>query len=141
MRERYARLLAALTGALVVLLSAGFAWVQNLPDAAAAPPAGTPLAASASADPVEPGRQALGRRIYDEQGCARCHAIAGEGSPRSPLDGVGGLLDATELRHYITGDPAVADNLSPRVISAKRPFADLPAEQLDTLVEYLQTLR
>lgn len=134
MRERWARLLAALTGVLVVLLSAGFAVVQNPGGESAA------LAEAKSTSAVDAERLAQGRAVYDEQGCARCHAIAGQGSPRSPLDGVGTRLDAAELRHYVIGDPAIADDLSPRTLAAKRPYAELPPEQLDALVDYLRSL-
>jgi len=138
MRERWARWLAVVTGILVIALSAGFAWIQN-PAAGVAPAARMQAASHPAADDAE--LLAAGRKVYDAQGCARCHAIAGEGSPRSPLDGVGGNLDATQIRQYVIGDPAIADELAPRVLEAKRPYAALPAGDLDALVAYLASLR
>jgi mono/diheme cytochrome c family protein len=139
MREHWARLLALLTGALVVLLSAGFAVVQN-------PPGRAPVAIPAALVP-EPditGSAALadrGRQLFDDQGCVRCHSVAGHGSPRSPLDGVGARLDRDEIRHWIVGDDAVSEDLAPRVLAAKKPYQSLPEEELDALVAWLQQLR
>jgi mono/diheme cytochrome c family protein len=140
MRERYARLLALLSGTLVVLLSAGFAAIQNPAVATATPTAAmTPVADHAAAsDAAELER---GRALFDEHGCVRCHSVAGHGSPRSPLDGVGARMDAEETRHWIVGDDAVRDELAPRVLAAKAPYKDLPAADLDAMVAWLQTLR
>jgi mono/diheme cytochrome c family protein len=139
MRKRWARWLAAVTGALVIAVSAGFALIQN--PGVAAPAAGSLPQGLAAAPTEDAERLAAGRKVYDQQGCASCHAIAGEGSPRSPLDGVGSTLDATQIRHYVTGDPAIADDLAPRVLAAKRAYAELPPEQLDALLAYLASLR
>lgn len=132
MRERRARWLAVLTGLTVVLLSAVHARLQN-------PPAGTRAGESsrAAADPA----LARGRAVFDESGCARCHSIAGAGSPRSPLDGVGSRLSAAEIRNFVLADAGVQGGLSPRAIEAKRRYAELPAGDLDALVGYLAALK
>jgi hypothetical protein len=70
----------------------------------------------------------------------QCHSIAGEGSPRSPLDGVGSRLPLNEIRQFVIADPEVEDDLSPRVVKAKRVYAGLPADDLQALVDYLATL-
>ncbi len=141
MRERWARGLAAFTGMIVLLLSIGFAWLQNpVRDAVAAPSE----PASAPAQPAPPAtdpRLAAGKRVYDAQNCARCHSVAGEGSPRSPLDGVGASLGPVELLHYATGHAAIAEDLSPRVLKEKQGYQSLPKDDLDALVAYLQSLR
>jgi mono/diheme cytochrome c family protein len=139
MRERWARLLALLTGALVVLLSAGFAAVQNRSGTA---PAMTPVAMTPEPDTTGIAAVAdRGRQLFDDQRCVRCHAVAGHGSPRSPLDGVGARMDAEETRHWIIGDDAVSEDLAPRVLAAKQPYQALPKEDIDALVAWLQTLR
>lgn len=138
MRERWARLLAAATGTLVLLISLGFGLLQN-------PLLSTPARAGSAPPETRPGAVAgnapAGRAVYDEQGCARCHSIAGQGSPRSPLDGVGTRLVPVEIRQWIVGDEAIREDLSPRALDAKRAYATLPAEQLDALVAYLAGLR
>ncbi len=140
MRERWARWLAALTGAMVLLLSLGFARLQNpVGDAVAA--ADPPAAAASPAAPAGDPRVAAGKRVFDAQNCARCHSVAGVGSPRSPLDGVGATLGPVELLHYATGHAAIAEDLSPRVLKEKQVYQSLPKEDLDALVAYLQSLR
>lgn len=149
MRERWARLLALLTGVVVLLLAAAFALLQNptrSSPATADPP--SPLAAAVevpSAYEVPAANEApvalTGRSVFDEQRCARCHSIAGKGNPRSPLDGVGGRLSREEIRQWIVADDAIRDDLSPRALSAKQGYAALPAAQLDALVDYLHLLR
>lgn len=137
MRERWARGLAILTGVLVLLLALAFSVTQNRPGS-------TPVVALAQTAVEAPVATAMqiewGRRVYDEQGCARCHSIAGRGSPRSPLDGVGARLGGAEIRQWIIAADEVKDDLSPRALAAKAPFGELPDEQLDALVAYLKSL-
>jgi len=142
MRERWARLLALLTGAAVLLLAVGFALVQNRtrpPPAMAEPPPVVVANGVRAANEVQAA--VAGRSVFDEQRCARCHSIAGQGNPRSPLDGVGSRLSREEIRQWIVADDAIKDDLSPRALSAKQTYAALPAAQLDALVDYLQGLR
>jgi mono/diheme cytochrome c family protein len=77
----------------------------------------------------------LGRRVYVEQRCSACHSIAGEGSPRSPLDGVGARLTAEQIRLWVV-DPRAA-----RPGVRKPDFADLPPREIDALVAFMQSLR
>lgn len=91
---------------------------------------GAPVGASQVPDSV----LAAGREVYVEQDCSMCHSIAGEGSPRYPLDGVGSRLDADEIRLWIV-DPQEA-----RPGVRKPAFDDLPEPEVDALVAYLQSL-
>jgi mono/diheme cytochrome c family protein len=134
MRERWARWLAGLTALLVLGLAAGFAGLQNRA------PIEPPAAASGEVTTADPEQVARGRALFESEGCQRCHSVAGVGSPRSPLDGVAAELTAAELRDWMVGDPAVADGLSSRALSAKQAYQDLPAEQIADLVAYLETL-
>lgn len=135
MREHWARTIAMLTGAIVVLLSAGFALVQN-------PIGAEPVSPSPARLDIEvpEALAARGREVFVEQNCMQCHSVAGEGSPRSPLDRSAAELDAAQLRAYTVGDQSVADELAPRVLSAKQRYQQLPDEDLDALVAYLQSL-
>ncbi|MBE5315451.1 MAG: cytochrome c [Xanthomonadales bacterium] len=133
MRELWARRLAAITGLMVVLLSAAFAAVQN-------PPA-DPAHVAVAADGVDAARLARGRAVLEANDCLMCHSIAGEGSPRSPLDGVGSRLSETEILHFAIADESVQDDLSPRAIKAKRDYAELPQEDLQAMTAYLASLK
>lgn len=135
MREHWARMIAMLTGAIVVLLSAGFALLQNPPGTA--PAASAPAAVEMALDPQVVAR---GREVFEEQHCMRCHSVGGEGSPRSPLDHSAATLDAAQLRAFTVGSESVADALGRRTLAAKQAYQQLPAEDLDALVAYLQSL-
>lgn len=140
MRERWARRLAVLTCLLVLGLTAVFAASRNL-----GTPTGVVVAAlSPSANDVDvdvdPDRVASGREVYQSLDCASCHSIAGEGSPRSPLDGLGRQLDRSQIREWIIGGDSVADELSPRALRVKRGYRELDPGQLEAMIEYLASL-
>jgi cytochrome c5 len=134
MRELWARRIAAITGLMVVLLSAAFAAVQN-------PPAASTLVVAVSVDGAAAALLARGREVVVANDCLMCHSIAGEGSPRSLLDGVGSRLSETEILQFATADEAVQEDLAPRAIKAKRPYAELPQEDLQAMVAYLASLK
>lgn len=131
MRETWVRIIVAASGALAILLALVFASLQN-PETASAPVATrtepSPLAAS-------------GRAVYQEQGCASCHAIAGEGNPRFPLDGIGDRLDAAAVRDWILATGAAATQLPRRTAIMKEGYRELGADEIDALVVYLSGLR
>jgi len=154
MRSTRARSFAAVTAVLVVGAAALFAWFQNLPVdeigvAALAPVApdaqpATPLAEApvvAPAGAVDLATVERGRAIYGALTCAACHAIAGRGNPRNPLDGVGARLSPERIRHLTIGAPEVAAELPRGPLAAKQVYAQLPAADLDALVAYLVSLR
>jgi len=139
MRETWARRIALLTGGLVLALAVVFALSQNPPDRAL--PARAPPVTPAAA-PIAPADAALvesGRRVYTEQNCARCHAIAGRGNPRSPLDGVGARLSAAEIRRWIAPSQEAA-TLS-NSFQARHANLTLTEPQREALVAYLRSLR
>ena len=88
MREKWARTIALLTGALVVLLAGIFAHFQS-PVKTLDTTESKKTALLRETLALDPKRIAAGRRVYQQQTCARYHSIAGEGNPRNSLDGVG----------------------------------------------------
>jgi len=156
MREKWARRVAVLTGCLVVILAVVFAARQNplrpkpMPDSAARPvvPANgqkPPMLSKPAEKPVEPAipRQRapapsmiqVGQEVYVDQACARCHSIAGRGSPRSPLDGVGSRLGEAEIRAWVTPSTALQG------FQARHANIGLTNAQRDALVVFLLSLR
>jgi len=134
LRQTRAEVLALLTGVLVVLLAALFAWLRNVPVPAMAPPeAPTTSAPAGVADP----RLDQGRRAFERLNCAMCHAVAGRGNPASPLDGVGGRMDPAAIRAWTTGTGIAREQLPPGIVRMKTPAATDP--DLDALVDYLAT--
>lgn len=146
MREQVARNIALLTVVLVVLLAVMFAMVQNPPEPppitvgeTASRPA--PSAALSISDVEKQELIAAGRRVFEAQGCMRCHSIAGEGNPRNPLDGVGERRTAEAIRQWILAPAELKDQLSARAFQAKQTYRNLPSEDLGALVAYLQNLK
>jgi mono/diheme cytochrome c family protein len=75
-----------------------------------------------------------GWAVYQAERCSSCHAIAGVGSPRYPLDGVADRWSSEELRLWVV-DP---QEVSPGV--RKRAYDHLPDEDVEALVTFLGLL-
>lgn len=76
-----------------------------------------------------------GKAVYAEQRCSTCHAIAGTGNRRNPLDAVGSKLSPEDIRKWIV----TPREMNPKV--RKRAYDTLPANDLDALVAYLISLK
>lgn len=77
---------------------------------------------------------ARGREIFRSVGCTGCHSAEGVGRSRLPIDGVGTRLSAETLRAWVV-DPRSVDP------SVRKPaYDDLPEEDIDALVAYMQSL-
>ncbi len=137
MRERLAEIFAALSAAIVVVLAAVFSLLHNAPaqqDASAD-------ARQVTQQTETPSRIAAGRAAYDRHGCGGCHAIGGQGNPRSSLDGVGQRRSPEALRDWIVASDSVRTRLSASVVRMKQAYAALPAEELQALVDYLASIQ
>ena len=144
MREWIARTVSALAVGAVMILSVVFAHGQNPDDSARRPapdPVTVPGPAGALAIESQAADSARGHAVFLAQGCTQCHSVAGAGSPRAPLDGVGARRTGAELRAWTTGAEALADSLSPATLRAKQAFATLPPADLDALVAFLASLK
>ena len=83
-----------------------------------------------------------GQQVYTAQKCQTCHSIAGKGSKKSPLDGIGAKLSADEIREWIVHPKEMAAKSK----STKKPpmqdkYSKLPAADIDALVAYMQSLK
>jgi len=83
-----------------------------------------------------------GQEVYAAQKCSVCHSIAGKGSKKNPLDGVGKKLSADEIRSWITNPT----EMTAKTKSTKKPpmtnkYSKLPAADIDGLVAYMQSLK
>ena len=141
LREKWARNIALLTGALVMFLAVIFAVLQNPSDK-------TPVATDKAIEkPVVVTTAAgdtemidAGRAVFDAQGCIRCHAVAGEGNRRNPLDGIAERRNAEGIRQWILAPTDLQDQISGWAFQAKQAYQGLPAKDIDALVIYLQSL-
>jgi mono/diheme cytochrome c family protein len=85
---------------------------------------------------------AKGAKVYADQKCSLCHAIAGKGSAKGPLDDVGSKLKPEEIREWIV-DPV---GMTAKAKATRKPpmpakYKTLPKEDLDALVAYLASLK
>ena len=83
-----------------------------------------------------------GQQVYTAQKCQTCHSIAGKGSKKGPLDGVGAKLSADEIREWIVHPK----QMTTKTKSTKKPpmpdkYSKLPAADIDALVAYMQSLK
>jgi len=125
-----------LTGALVVLVVLVFAGRQNPRQHEPVPTAKETTRTPVPDRPQAPASLVVaGQQVYREQACARCHSIAGQGSPRSLLDGIGKRLGEAEIRAWITPGTTATD------FQARHADLELTPEQRDALVAYLRSLR
>lgn len=91
----------------------------------------------ACASPTYSGEDSMapGKQVYRENRCSMCHSIAGEGSPRSPLDGVGSRLTEEEIRNWIVAPQTMQADVR------KPAYDDLSDESLEALVSYMMSLK
>jgi mono/diheme cytochrome c family protein len=76
-----------------------------------------------------------GTQVFAAQKCSMCHAIAGKGNSKNPLDDVGSKLTVDQIKSYVTNPKgAKAD-------SKMKAYPTLAADDLDALATYLSTLK
>ena len=97
---------------------------------------------AAFAGPASAQDTAKGAKVYADQKCAMCHAIAGKGAAKGPLDGVGSKLTPDEIRQWIVDPVAMTAKAKATRKPAMQPkYKALPKEDLDALVGYLASLK
>ena len=79
--------------------------------------------------------QARGMKVYTDQKCSVCHAIAGKGNAKGALDSVGSKFTPAEIHEWIV-DPAgmTAKHKAPRKPAMPAKYKALPKADLDALV-------
>jgi mono/diheme cytochrome c family protein len=82
-----------------------------------------------------------GMKVYADQKCALCHAIAGKGNAKGALDEVGSKLTADQIREWIVNPKAMAEKMKAARKPPMKAYPDLPKEDLDAVVAYLMTLK
>lgn len=82
-----------------------------------------------------------GMTVYQDQKCQVCHAIAGKGNAKGPLDDVGSRLTADELRAWIVDATGMtAKTKAPRK-PVMRNYSTLPKADIEALVAYMANLK
>jgi mono/diheme cytochrome c family protein len=130
-REAAAAVTASQTGLLILIMVLIFALVND---------PGTGLAGGPPPFMDDPGHPVSplveeGWKVYQAERCSRCHSIAGEGSPRYPLDGAADRLDARELRLWVVAPREMQPGVR------KRAYDHLSEAEVEALVAFLQMLK
>ncbi|MFN8061930.1 MAG: cytochrome c [Vicinamibacterales bacterium] len=84
---------------------------------------------------------AKGQEVYTAQKCSLCHAVAGKGNAKGPLDGVASKYKADELREWVVNAKEMSTKHNATRKPAMKDFSSLPKADVDNLVAYLQTLK
>ncbi len=83
---------------------------------------------------------AKGEKVYADNKCAMCHSIGDKGNKKGPLDGVGSKYSAADLKAWIVD----AAGMTAKTKAERKPNMKnytLPADDVDALVAYMQTLK
>lgn len=87
------------------------------------------------------GDAAKGQQLFAAQKCSICHAVAGKGNAKHPLDGAGVRLDAATVTLWLTDPKAAEAKTGKTAKPAMKSFASLPAADIDALVAYVLSLK
>lgn len=103
--------------------------------------AGVGIVFMTSAAFAQDAKVAQGQKLYAQQKCSMCHAVAGKGNAKGPLDDVGSRLSAEELRQWLINP----QEMTVKTKSTRKPpmssYAKLSKEDIEALVVYMQTLK
>jgi len=80
-----------------------------------------------------------GAAVFAAQKCSLCHALDGKGNAKGALDEVGSKLKAEEIRQWIVTPAEMAAKVKAERKPAMKAFPNLPKEDLDALVGFLQS--
>jgi mono/diheme cytochrome c family protein len=99
------------------------------------------LVAATASNAQGAAKVARGQDVYVAQKCGICHSIAGKGNAKGPLDGVGTRLSADEIQQWIVNAPEMTTRTKAMRKPTMKAYANLPKEDVDALVVYLQSLK
>lgn len=139
MREVISKYIVLLTSALIVLLSIIFALSQNQDEDKIKKE--TPSSLALKRVTLDSIKIQKGEVLFSKQGCARCHSIEGKGNRRNPLDGVGDRLEEEALESWIIASDSLKGKIPERAFEQKQRYKQLVPNELEALVEYMQSLR
>jgi len=89
---------------------------------------------------AQDAKVAAGQKVYDAQKCSMCHAVAGKGNAKNPLDGVGAKLSDAQIKEWIVTPAEAAKKANSTAKPPMKAYASLPAADLDALVAYMKSL-
>jgi mono/diheme cytochrome c family protein len=84
---------------------------------------------------------ATGEKLFAAQKCSICHAVAGKGNVKHPLDGVGARLTPDVVKLWLTDPKAAEAKAGKKASPPMKSFAALPPADIDALVAYVMSLK
>jgi len=98
-------------------------------------PETSPASVTGTSPTITDPLTAKGKIIYEAQSCNACHGDAGEGTPAAPkLTGIGGHLSPQQLAAALRAP-------TPKMIGGGMSPLQLPDQDMDALVSYLESLK
>ena len=82
-----------------------------------------------------------GMKVYADQKCSVCHAIAGKGNAKGPLDDVGSRLTTDQIREWIVNPGEMTKKTKAERKPLMRAYPKLPTADVDALVAYMLSLK
>jgi mono/diheme cytochrome c family protein len=90
---------------------------------------------------AQDSKEAAGEKLFAAQKCSICHAVAGKGNVKHPLDGAGARLTPDVVRLWLTDPKAAEAKAGKKASPPMKSFAALPPADLDALVAYVMSLK
>jgi mono/diheme cytochrome c family protein len=103
--------------------------------------AGVLVALWAAPAAAQDANVAKGEQLFAAQKCSICHAVAGKGNAKHPLDGAGARLNAETIKLWLTDPKAAEAKSGKKAMPPMKSFASLPAADIDALVAYVLSLK
>ena len=94
----------------------------------------------ANAAAAQDAKVTRGVQVFADQKCVLCHSIAEKGNKKGPLDEVGSMLSADEIRQWIVNSKEMTEKTKAQRKPPMKMF-NLPKDDVDALVAYLLTLK
>jgi mono/diheme cytochrome c family protein len=82
-----------------------------------------------------------GQQVFVAQKCSICHSVGGKGNTKGALDVVGARLAAEAIRQWIVAAPEMAAKTKAVRKPVMKSYLNIPKEDLDALVAFLQALK
>jgi len=90
---------------------------------------------------AQDAKVAKGEAVFTAQKCSLCHAVAGKGNKKFPLDGLGKTLTADVVKLWLKDPKAAAAKTGKTGTPAMKSYAALAADDVDALVAYMLSLK
>jgi mono/diheme cytochrome c family protein len=103
--------------------------------------AGPAPASRAGTTAQDKGQIEHGMKVYADQKCSVCHAIAGKGNAKGPLDDVGSRLTADQIREWMVNPAEMTKKTKAERKPFMRAYPNLTKADLDALVAYMLNLK